>query len=147
MLKLSNLEKPDGSTHKKKRVGRGDSSGYGTTAGRGEKGQKTRSGAKAKPWFEGGQMPLYRKIPKRGFNNPTKVAYNVVNVKSLNRFEEGAEVDPQLLREEGIIKGKGPIKLLNDGKLTKELSIKVHATSESAKETVEDLGGEVELIN
>ncbi len=146
MLKLSNLKRAEGSKKDRKRVGRGKGSGYGKTSGRGENGQLKRAGAQKRPWFEGGQMPLYRRIPSKGFHNPFKKEYNVINVKSLNVLDDVTNIDPALLREKGIVKKKGPVKLLGDGKLSKKLFIKVHAVSESARAKIEELDGKVELI-
>lgn len=145
-LKLGNLKPPKGSMKSSKRVGRGNGSGYGKTSGRGEKGQKSRAGAKRKPWFEGGQMPFQRRIPKKGFKNPNRTEFNIINVKNLNIFEDGDEITPQVLKEKGLIKAKGPIKLLGDGVLKKNLKVKLEAISKSAKEKITGAGGTVEEL-
>ena len=119
-LRLGKLKPPKGSTKKRKRIGRGNSSGYGKTSGRGEKGQKSRAGAKRNPWFEGGQMPFQRRVPKKGFKNPNRKEFNIINVKNINIFEDRDEITSQALREKGLIKAKGPIKLLGDGVLKKK---------------------------
>ncbi|MBN2541684.1 50S ribosomal protein L15 [bacterium] len=145
-MKLGNLKPPKGSMKSSKRVGRGNGSGYGKTSGRGEKGQKSRAGAKRKPWFEGGQMPFQRRIPKKGFKNPNRTEFNIINVKNLNIFEDGDEITPQVLKEKGLIKAKGPIKLLGDGVLKKNLKVKLEAISKSAKEKITGAGGTVEEL-
>ncbi|MBN1754675.1 50S ribosomal protein L15 [bacterium] len=145
-MKLENLKSPKGATHSRKRVGRGSSSGYGKTSGRGENGQKSRAGAKRKQWFEGGQMPLQRRIPKKGFKSPHKEIFHLVNVKNLNVFDDEAVITPELLREKGLVNGRGPVKLLGDGTLKKKLSIKLEAVSKAAAEKVKAAGGIVEEI-
>lgn len=148
-MKLNELKPAPGSTRKRKRVGRGNSSGKGGTAGRGHKGQKSRSGSSIPAWFEGGQMPLVRRVPKRG---PRRIAhkrleYDVVNIKSLNVFEDELEVNPELLREIGIIKRKNAlIKILGDGQLDKRLKVRAHRFSKSAIEKIEAKGGTAEVI-
>lgn len=133
---------------KAKRVGRGIGSGRGGYSGRGAKGQKARSGGSVSPWFEGGQMPLYRRVPKRGFKNNNKIDFNIVNLAAFSGFDSGTEVTIDLLKEMGLIKAnKNPVKLLGNGELkVKKLKIVVHACSASAKEKIEALGGQVELI-
>ncbi|HIZ95378.1 MAG TPA: 50S ribosomal protein L15, partial [Candidatus Ligilactobacillus excrementavium] len=127
------------------RVGRGDSSGNGKTAGRGQKGQKARS--KVRMGFEGGQMPLFRRMPKRGFNNISRKNYAIVNVETLNKFEDGAEVTPVMLVESGIIKNeKDGIKVLGNGELSKKLTVKANKFSASAKAAIEAAGGQTEVI-
>lgn len=146
-MKLHELHPAKGSRKHRKRVGRGRSSGLGKTSGRGQKGQKARSGSGARPGFEGGQMPLIKRLPKRGFNNPTRTEYAIVNVETLNRFEEGTEVTPQLLLEKRIVrKEKDGIKILGSGELNVSLTIKAHKFSASAREAIESAGGKAEVI-
>ena len=149
-LGLHNLKPDPGAVRERKRVGRGHGSGHGKTSGRGQKGQKSRSGWKGgtRPGFEGGQTPLYMRFPKRGFSNaPFKKEYAVVNVGILNeRFEEGTEITPELLRKEGLVKKNLPVKILGDGELTKKFSVKAHKFSASAKEKIEAAGGSWEEI-
>jgi large subunit ribosomal protein L15 len=148
IVDLSNLKPFYGAKHKEKRVGRGHGSGHGKTSGRGHKGQKAREGLDIRPFFEGGQTPIHRRLPKRGFKNIFKVEYAVVNVGALSKaFPPNEVVDENSLREKGLIKGKGkPIKLLGNGEINIPLTIRVHAVSRSAKEKVEKAGGSVELI-
>ena len=140
-LRLDNLRPNPGAVWVKKRVGRGHGSGHGKTSGRGQKGQKARSGWKGgtRPGFEGGQTPLYMRFPKRGFSNaPFKKEYAIVNVKDLEeRFEDGAVITPEVLREVGLVKKKLPVKILGDGELTKKLTVKAHKFSASAKAKIE----------
>lgn len=144
---LGNLHPALGSNKAKKRLGRGIGSRLGKTAGKGHKGQIARKGGKVRPGFEGGQMPLYRRLPKRGFKNPFRVEYNVINLVDLNRFEKGAKITPELLEKSGMLKIKGaPVKLLGKGKLEKAVEIKVNAISKSARAAVEQVGGKVEEI-
>ena len=147
-MKLDKLEKNVGATHRKKIVGRGPGSGLGKTSGRGQKGQKARSGVSIGLVFEGGQLPLYRRIPKRGFNNKRfRTEYACVNVSDLNKFDEGTVVTPALLKEKGIVKKElAGIKILGDGELTKKLTIKVHKVSESAMKKIEESGSKFEVI-
>ncbi|MBR1692352.1 MAG: 50S ribosomal protein L15 [Lachnospiraceae bacterium] len=146
-MELSNLRPAEGSKHSDNfRRGRGHGSGNGKTAGKGHKGQKARSGA-PRIGFEGGQMPLYRRIPKRGFKNINTKEIVAINVSALERFEDGAVVDVEALLEAGVIKNpKDGVKVLGNGELTKKLSVKVNAVSASAKEKIEALGGTVEVI-
>ena len=147
-MKLHELEKNIGAKHSKKRVGRGPGSGLGKTSGRGQKGQKARSGASINPVFEGGQLPLYRRLPKRGFSNHLfKTEYATINVEDLNRFENGTVVTPAMLKEQGIIKKqlKG-IKVLGNGKLEKKLTIQAHKFSSSALEKIKESGSKAEVI-
>ena len=146
-MNLSNLQPAEGSKHNDNfRRGRGHGSGNGKTAGKGHKGQKARSGA-TRPGFEGGQMPLYRRIPKRGFTNRNSLEIVGINVDALNRFEDGAEVTVATLVEAGIIKNpRDGVKILGNGELTKKLTVKVNACSAGAKEKIEALGGTVEVI-
>ncbi|MGC9142056.1 MAG: 50S ribosomal protein L15 [Caldimicrobium sp.] len=147
-MSLSNLRPDPGSKHRKKRVGRGHGSGHGKTSCRGHKGQKARTGLDIKPFFEGGQTPIIRRVPKRGFRNPFKVEYNVVNVKDLvKHFKSGEVVDPEALRVKGLVKGKNkPIKLLGEGEINIPLVVRVHKASRSAIEKIEKVGGKVEVL-
>jgi large subunit ribosomal protein L15 len=143
-MDLSNLQTPE-PNRKRKRVGRGESSGWGKTSGKGHKGQKARSGGKVSPGFEGGQMPLQRRLPKKGFKNPFRIEYNVVNLKDLDRVEPGSEVTAEVLRQKGIIKRKGPVKLLADGEVAGAYTIKLDGISSQAKAKIEAAGGKVEI--
>ncbi len=146
-VSLSNLSPFPGSKKREKRVGRGPGSGHGKTSCRGHKGQRSRSGGGVPPWFEGGQMPILRRLPKRGFKNPFRVEYVVINVGELGkRFESGAVVDPEALRAKGLLKKKLPVKILGDGEISVALNLKVHAISKSAKEKIEKAGGSVEIL-
>ena len=146
-MDLSNLQKPKGSTHAKKRVGRGQGSGNGKTAGRGHKGAKSRSGFKRKRGFEGGQMPLHRRVPKRGFHNLFREEYEVVNLDTLQeRFDAGVEVTPELLRERGLISRRGPIKVLARGDIAKALTVRAHKFSGKAAEKIAAAGGKAEVL-
>ncbi len=147
-LRLQDLVPAPGSRRERKRVGRGPGSGWGKTAGKGHKGQKARSGAKIPPWFEGGQMPLIRRVPKRGFTNIFRKEYAIVNLRDLNRFPPNSEVGPEELKKSGLVKKlKNGIKLLGDGNLEHPLKIRVHKASESAIKKVEAAGGEVSIIS
>ena len=144
-MKLHELKPAEGSRQVRNRVGRGTSSGNGKTAGRGQKGQKARG--KVRLGFEGGQMPLFRRMPKRGFKNINRKEYAIVNLETLNKFEDGAEVTPALLVESGIIKDeKDGIKVLDNGTLNKQLTVKASKFSASAKEAIESKGGKAEVI-
>ncbi len=146
-MELSNLKPKKGARHAKKRLGRGPGSGHGKTAGRGEKGQKSRSGYSGKRGFEGGQMPLHRRIPKRGFTNIFKKDYAVVNVSDLERFDNGASIDEAALRQAGLVKGQHDgVKVLGDGELSKKLTVSATKFSKSAKETIEKAGGTCQEI-
>jgi large subunit ribosomal protein L15 len=146
-MKLDELKPAAGSNKNRKRVGRGDGSGHGKTSCRGHKGQGARSGGGTKPGFEGGQMPLQRRLPKRGFHNPFRVEMSVVNLERLEVFPSGSEVTPERLVQQGLVRGKGKrIKILGDGSLSKSLIVKAHGFSAKAKEKIEALGGKVELI-
>ncbi len=147
-MDLSNLKPPKGAKHAKKRVGRGQGSGNGKTAGRGHKGAQSRSGYKQKRGFEGGQMPLHRRVPKRGFHNPFRVEYSVVNLDRLGEvFEAGTVVTPELLREHGIVpRGKSPVKVLARGELAKALTVRVHQFSGKAAEKIAAAGGTAERL-
>ena len=148
MVSLNNLKPPYGAVKKKKRVGRGDSSGHGSTCGRGQKGQKARSGGQVKPYFEGGQMPLYRRLPKRGFKNIFKREYTIVNIRDLvKKFKENEEITPEKLLEVGLVKKKKqPIKILAEGDISFPLQIKVHKISQQARAKIEAAGGKIEVI-
>ena len=147
-MKLHELEKNIGATHAKKRVGRGSGSGLGKTSGRGQKGQKARSGGSINPVFEGGQLPLYRRLPKRGFTNDKfRTRYAVINLDSLNRFDEGTVVTPALLKETGIIKNQlDGVKVLGNGTLEKKLTIQANKFSASALEKIKESGSKAEVI-
>ena len=147
-MDLSKLRPPKGMKHPKKRIGRGQGSGNGKTAGRGHKGAKSRSGFKFKRGFEGGQMPLHRRVPKRGFHNPFRVAYEVVNLDVLAAmFDAGTVVTPELLRERGLVQGaKSPVKILARGDISKKLTVHAHKFSGKASEKLTAAGGHAELI-
>ena len=146
-MNLNELAPVKGSTHVNKRKGRGTGTGNGKTAGRGHKGQKARSGGKVRVGFEGGQMPLARRIPKRGFNNIFAKPLTAINVAALNAFEDGAVVDVVALMEKGILSDcKYGIKILGNGSVNKKLTVKASAYSESAKEKIEQAGGKAEVI-
>jgi len=147
LVSLSNLRPPRGSRHRKVRVGRGMGSKLGKTSGSGDKGQKSRRGYSRRRGFEGGQMPLHRRMPKRGFHNPFGVAYAVLNLKELNVFPAGETVTPELLRAHGFVRGKlDRVKILGDGDLTSKIAIHAHAFSESAKEKITKAGGTFEVV-
>ncbi len=142
MYDLSNLSPVKGAVKKKKRVARGSGSGLGKTAGRGEKGQKSRSGGVKPRYFEGGQMPLYRRLPKRGFKNIWRVQFEIVNLKHIEeRYSDGEVVSPKTLKEKNLIKGKGPVKILGDGNLTKKVTFEGVVFSKKAKEKIGNTGG------
>ena len=147
-MKLHELEKNIGATHSKKRVGRGSGSGLGKTSGKGQKGQKARSGGSINPVFEGGQLPLYRRIPKRGFSNALfKTEYSIINVEDLNVFEDGTVVTPALLKEAGLVKKElDGIKVLGNGNLDKKLTIRAHRFTQSALDKIEKSGSKAEVI-
>jgi len=148
-LKLHELKPAEGAKHAPKRVGRGIGSGLGKTSGKGHKGQKARSGGGKGPYFEGGQTPLQRRMPKRGFSNARfKVEYTEVNVGSLDRFAAGTEITPELLFDNGIVKqvANGGIKILGTGEVTKAFTVKANAISQSAQAKIEAAGGSVEVI-
>jgi large subunit ribosomal protein L15 len=146
-MRLHNLKPNPGAKHRRKRLGQGESSGHGKTSGRGGKGQSARSGSSIRPGFEGGQMPLIRRIPKRGFNNTRHATrYIPVNLDTLNRFEEGAQVDEAALKAIGAANGPGHgIKILGTGDLKKKVNVSAHAFSASARAKIEGLGGKCEL--
>jgi large subunit ribosomal protein L15 len=146
-LSLNTLAPQKGATRKSKRIGRGPGSGRGKTATRGHKGQKSRSGTSFRPGFEGGQMPLHRRLPKRGFTNIFRKEYAVVNVSRLEVFEAGATVDPESLKEKKIIKKlQAGLKILGDGELEKALHVRAHKVSKSAFDKIQKAGGTVEII-
>ncbi len=145
MLDLSNLSPSPGSTKQRKRLGRGQGSGLGKTAGRGQKGYKSRSGSSIRPGFEGGQMPLHRRLPKRGFNNIFKKEFGVVNVVDLERFDDDTKIDRQLLVDNGLVSKKHElVKILGDGEITKKLTIAVDKISKTACQKIETAGGTIE---
>ncbi len=143
-MDLSHLKPAPGAIKKRKRLGRGPGSGQGKTAGRGHKGEGARSGGTLAPGYEGGQMPLARRLPKRGFHNPFRIEYQVVNLYSLERFEAGTAVDSGVLRQSGLVKGKKKIKILGMGDLTKALTVKADAFSQQARQKIVALGGSAE---
>ena len=146
-MDLSNLKPPKGAKHSKKRVGRGHGTGQGTQAGRGHKGAKSRSGFHHKRGFEGGQMPLHRRVPKRGFHNPFRKAFEVVNLDALGEsFEAGAEVTPETLRENGLVGRAGRIKVLARGEISKALTVRAHKFSGKAAEKIAAAGGTAEVL-
>jgi large subunit ribosomal protein L15 len=147
-VRQDKLSPPTGSKKNRKRIGRGDASGMGSYSGRGQKGQKARSGGGVRVGFEGGQTPLIKRLPhRRGFTNVFRVEYAPVNVSQLERFEAGTEVTPELLREVGIIKSlRQPVKVLGDGQISKALTVRVHKFSAAAKEKIEAAGGSVEEV-
>ena len=147
-MSLNNLRPPKGAKHKKRRVGRGPGSGHGHTASRGHKGAKSRSGFRFKRGFEGGQMPLHRRVPKRGFHNPFRVEYAVVNLDTLAEvFEAGSSVTPELLRERGLVReSRKRIKVLGRGEITKKLTVQAHKFSGKAAEKIAAAGGAAEVI-
>ncbi|MFJ7729919.1 50S ribosomal protein L15 [Neobacillus sp. NPDC097160] len=146
-MKLHELQPAEGSRKERKRLGRGIGSGQGKTAGKGHKGQNARSGGGVRVGFEGGQTPLYRRLPKRGFTNISRKEYAIVNLDALNRFEEGTEVTPELLIETGVVSNeKAGIKILAKGNVEKKLTVKANKFSSAAKEAIEAAGGTTEVI-
>ncbi|MDZ5474245.1 50S ribosomal protein L15 [Bacillus sp. 31A1R] len=146
-MKLHELKPAEGSRKERKRLGRGIGSGQGKTAGKGHKGQNARSGGGVRPGFEGGQTPLFIRLPKRGFTNINRKEYAVVNLDALNRFEDGTEVTPELLIETGVVSNeRAGIKILAKGKVEKKLTVKAHKFSSAAKEAIEAAGGQTEVI-
>ena len=147
-MKLHTLAPNEGATKERKRLGRGVGSGTGKTSGKGHKGQNARSGGGVRPGFEGGQLPLFRRLPKRGFSNATfKVRYATINLSDLNRFEDGALVTPEILKEIGLVKNQlDGIKVLGNGTLEKKVNVKAHKFSSVAKEQIEKMGGKAEVI-
>ena len=147
-ISLNNLRPAKGANRKNKRVGRGMGSGHGKTSARGYKGQKSRSGTSIRPGFEGGQMPLHRRLPKRGFHNIFRKEYAVVNLETLALFEAGARVDPEILKSKGIVKNpKDGIKILGSGELKHALHVSAHKFSKSAAEKIQKAGGIIEVIS
>ncbi|MCK4305520.1 MAG: 50S ribosomal protein L15 [Candidatus Eisenbacteria sp.] len=147
-MKLNELKPARGAVKKRKRLGCGTGSGRGGTCTKGHKGQKCRSGGGTPPWFEGGQMPLQRRVPKRGFTNPTRKCYQVINVCDLARFDTGSTVGLDELRKAGLIKQVGvPVKLLGNGTIDQALTVKVHAASKSAVEKIDQSNGKVEILS
>ena len=147
-MKLHELQ-PNAKLKKAKRKGRGPGSGNGTRAGRGQDGQNSRSGGGVRPGFEGGQMPLYRRLPKRGFKNINRKIYETINVETLNAFEDGTEITPELLFANKFLnenKAKSGVKILGDGELNKKLTVKAHKFTKSAVEKIENAGGTIEVI-
>ena len=147
-MKLSELKKPEGATRERKRVGRGRGSGQGGTAGRGHKGQKARSGHRKMPaWFEGGQMPIQRRLPKRGFKNPFRKVYQVINLSDIERIGKRDSLDPAAMAELGLIRKAGQlVKVLGDGKLSFAVTVSANAFSAKAREVIEAAGGKVEVL-
>lgn len=146
-MKLHELKPTPGSTHAKKRVGRGTGSGTGKTAGAGHKGQRARSGSTIRLGFEGGQTPLFKRLRKVGFTNPHRVEYAIVNIDSLNSYDEGTEITPELLVKDRLVTKKTlPIKILGNGTLEKKLTVKAHKFTASAEEKIKAVGGSVEVI-
>lgn len=146
-MKLHELKPAEGARKSPKRLGRGTGSGLGRNAGKGEKGQKSRTGGGVRPGFEGGQMPLYRRLPKRGFTNIFAKEYAAINVDRLNIFEDGTEVTIQLLIESGVIgKVRDGVKILGNGEITKKLTVKVNKFSKTAAEKIEAAGGKIEVV-
>lgn len=146
-MKLHELKPATGSRKERKRLGRGAGSGHGKTAGKGHKGQKARSGGGVRPGFEGGQNPIYRRLPKRGFTNINRKEYAVINLDVLNRFEEGTVVTPELLKEAGVVKNmKDGLKVLANGELNVKLTVKAHKFSSAAAEKIANAGGTTEVL-
>jgi large subunit ribosomal protein L15 len=146
-MNLSSLRPAKGATKKRKRIGRGEGSGWGVTAGRGNKGYRSRAGSKRRAWFEGGQMPLQRRLPKFGFKRPEKVVYQVVNLDDLKRLQDKDTITKEDLFNSRLIRKKNvPVKLLGEGEIDRKISIEVNAVSKTAKEKIEKLGGVVTLI-
>jgi len=147
-MKLHELKPPANSRHRRKILGRGTGSGHGKTSGRGEKGQKSRAGGGSHPWFEGGQLPLHRRVPKRGFVNIFREPYAILNVQALERFEAGTAVTPARLAEAGLIapSAAAAVKILGKGKLSKALTVSAHRFSKGASDKIRAAGGAVEVI-
>ena len=147
-MKLYAINQPEGAVKNRKRVGRGVATGNGKTSGKGHKGQNARSGGGVRPGFEGGQLPLFRRLPKRGFSNaPFKVEYATINLSDLEKFEDGAVVTPELLKEMGIVKNmKDGLKVLGNGELTKKLTVSANKFSKVAKDKIENAGGKAKVI-
>jgi len=146
-MKINELSPAEGSRRGRKRVGRGPGSGHGKTSCRGHKGQNSRSGGGVRPGFEGGQMPIHRRLPKRGFKNPFRKEYSVVNVGDLSRFEPNTQLDPDALKEAGLVwKILDGVKLLGSGEISHPLVVRIHKVSQSAREKIEGAGGKVEIL-
>lgn len=146
-MKLHTLKKADGSTHARKRVGRGNGSGHGKTSGRGHKGLKSRSGSGVSAGYEGGQMPLQRRLPKRGFRPLRRVEYQEVNLRDLESHSEAVEYTPEVMREFGMIRSlSSPVKILGSGEITRKIHVKAHAFTKTAREKITGAGGGVEVI-
>jgi large subunit ribosomal protein L15 len=146
-MDLGSLKKAPRSHNKNKRIGRGQGSGGGHSVGRGDKGQRSRSGSKHRSWFEGGQMPIQRRLPKFGFYQYGKLEYQVVNVQNLEKVSDKSEINPEILKKAGLVKkADQPIKILGNGDIQKKVNIKVHAISKSAREKIEKSGGSVTLL-
>jgi large subunit ribosomal protein L15 len=146
-MKLNELKSPKGARRRGRRIGRGQGSGRGGTSGKGHKGQKARSGGSVPPWFEGGQMPLARRLPIKGFKNPTRRVYEVINVSDLERSGLEGEVTVGALRAAGVVTGsKKPVKVLGVGEISRAVNLKIHAASKKALEKIEAAGGSVELV-
>jgi large subunit ribosomal protein L15 len=147
-MDLSNLKYAEGSRRTRKRIGRGLGSGNGKTAGRGENGYYSRRGSSVRRHFEGGQLPIQRRLPKFGFTNVNHKEFQILNLNDLNKFDENSEITPEVLAEKGYVhNATSPIKLLSNGELTKKVTIRIHAASKTAKEAVEKLGGSIEVIS
>lgn len=146
-MDLGTLKSAAGSVRKRKRIGRGKGSGFGGTAGRGHKGQRSRSGSKKRAWFEGGQMPLQRRLPKRGFTNIFRKEYQIVNLRDLDKLDKSADITPEVLYEAGRIRKRNSrVKILGQGELKKALNVSAHAFSASAREKIEKAGGKVIIV-
>lgn len=146
-MKINELSPAEGSRRARKRVGRGPGSGHGKTSCRGHKGQNSRSGGGVRPGFEGGQMPIHRRLPKRGFKNPFRKEYSVVNVGDLSRFEPNTQLDPDSLKEAGLVwKMLDGVKLLGNGEISQPLVVRIHKISQSARTKIEAAGGKVEIL-
>ena len=147
MTDLSNLGRPEGAARARKRLGRGPGSGTGKTSGKGHKGHKARTGGKTHPWFEGGQMPLQRRVPKRGFTNPFRRTFQIVNIASIERLAE-AEITPDVLAAHRLVDGGDarPIKVLGDGEIGRKVTVRAHAFSATARAKIEAAGGSAHLI-
>jgi len=145
-MRINNLRSPKGARKRTRRIGRGDGSGRGKTSGRGHKGVYSRSGGGLRPGFEGGQMPLVRRLPKRGFTNKFRKKYQIINVNSLNIFKDGDVIDPALLREKNLISKDLPVKVLGNGELKKKITVQVHKFSKSATDKIKKAGGDIKPI-
>ena len=147
-MQAHELKPTEGSTHRRRRVGRGQGSGLGKTCGRGHKGQRSRAGSGKRPWFEGGQMPLFRRLPKRGFKVPNRRRYATVNLRELDIFDDGAVVTLETLYSARVLRNLTlPVKVLGDGEVTKSLTVHAHQFSQSAIEKIRAAGGEIEVVS